>query len=411
MSGAALLAGGRAWRLPPGAAPVEPPRIRPLPGAPATLPALALLDGQAVPVLAPGGAPGPVWLACQGPSGRLLVTGEALLDTTPDGALPLPLALEAPAGTAPSAPPLPPGPLPPLSGRARHPARAAAAFLALGLGEGRLVVPLAALRRIVAFPELVPAPGRPRGALGLGLAEGLAGGRAERRAGEGAAGVPVLVLDPLWLDPTLPPWPAPPLMAVLAVEGRLYALPCDRAAPQAGPPAGAELEALLAGPAAAALRALAPPLRERPPPPPEPRLPLLLARAGALLFALPAEEVAAVVPPQRPSPLPQAGAFGVVSHRGDVLPVLDAGLALGAGAVLAADAAPPLLRLAGSAPLALAVSAVPGLRHLPSAGLAELPGDGPVAALLPYQGRTLPLCRAAALARSALLSPSLAAPA
>ncbi|WBV41715.1 hypothetical protein [Pseudoroseomonas cervicalis] len=292
MSGAALLAGGRAWRLPPGATPVEPPRPRPLPGAPATLPALALLDGQPVPVLAPGGVPGPVWLACQGASGRLLVTGEALLDSMPADALPLPLALEAPAGAAPSAPPAPPGPLPPLSGRARRPVRAAAAFLALGLGEGRLVVPLSLLRRVVAFPELVPAPGRPAGALGLGLAEGL--------GGEGAAGMPVLVLDPLWLDPGLPPWPAPPLLAVLALQDRLYALPCDRAAPQAEAPDGAGLEARLAGPAAAPLRALAPPLREPPPPPPEPRLPLLLARAGDLLFALPAEEVAAVVPPQRP---------------------------------------------------------------------------------------------------------------
>lgn len=406
MSGAALLAGGLAWRLPPGAEAVAPPRLRPLPGAPATLPGLALLEGQVVPVLAPGGAPGPVWLACQGAAGRLLVTGEALLGTAPADARPLPLALEAPAGLAPSAPPMPPGPLPPLSGRARQGGRAAAAFLALGLGAGRLVVPLAALRRVVAFPALVPAPGRPAGALGLGLAEGL--------GGAGAAGGPVLVLDPLWLDPGLPPWPAPPLLAVLAVAGRLYALPCDRAAPQAeAPPDGAGLEARLAAPGAAPLRALAPPMREAPPPVPEPRLPLLLARAGELLFALPAAEVAAVVPPQRPSPLPGGGLCGVVSHRGDVLPVLDAGLALGAGAVLATEAAPPLLRLAGAAPLALAVSAVPGLRLLPRAGLVELPGEGAVAALLPFQGRPLPLCRAAALARAALppAAPALVAPA
>ncbi|MCQ4162444.1 chemotaxis protein CheW [Roseomonas sp. GC11] len=455
MSGLALLAGGRPWRLPEGVAPLPPQAPRPLPRlgeAPPGLLGLVLLEGQAVPVLAPGGAPGPVWLACHGPAGRLVLTGEALLDPAPPGALPLPWPLAgeeaAPASfpglaAAPSLAPPPAAPRPAAAPRPRP------EVLALGLGEAWMAVPLALLARVVPAPALEPVPGRPRGALGLGLASGLG------PAGE----VPVPVLDPRWLDPTLPETAAPPLLAVLAVEGRLCALPCDRAVPVIATPDGVTpggvtpdgatpnngampdgaappglLEAALAKPEAAALRALCPPWQPRPPRRAEPLRPLLLARAGALLFALPVEEVAAVVPPQRPAPVPGqeeareegpacalaplaegmagglagGGVRGVVSHRGDVLPVRDAGEALGIAPVLAGPEAAeglPLLRLAGPAPVALAVSAVLGLRHVPEAAITALPpaegaggGEGLVAALAGFQGRPLPVCRAAWLA-------------
>jgi chemotaxis signal transduction protein len=119
--------------------------------------------------------------------------------------------------------------------------------------------------------------------------------------------------------------------------------------------------------------------------------------------------VAGVVPPQVPSPLPSplpggAGPHapdGVVAHRGDVLPVADAGRALGGLPLLAPGLAVPLLRLSGPAPVALAVSAVLGLRALPLAGLVELGAEGIVAGLLPFQGLPLPLCRGAELVRAA----------
>ncbi|WP_159992339.1 chemotaxis protein CheW [Roseomonas sp. 18066] len=396
---AALLAGGRAWRLPPGVQAVPPMRPRPLPGAAPGLLGLALQGGQLLPVLAPGGVAGPVWLLCPATegSGRLLLTGEALLAEAPADAQPLdlPLALltAAPAAAVASLPAA--GLVPrPVAERER------ASLLGLGLGAGRMTVPLDRLARVVPMPALAPAPGMPAGALGLGLAAGLG-------LGEGA---PVLVLDPRRLAPDLDEGRDAPLLAVLAVAGRLYGLPCDRATPltlaQAAGfgamPPGRLAEALAAAPA---LAALAPPHQDTPPPPPAPTRSLMLARAGDQLFALAVEEVAGVVPPQAPSPLPAGLALGapdgVVAHRGDVLPVADAGRALGGAAVLAPGRPVPLLRLAGTPPLALAVTAVLGLRAFPLDSMVAMEGDGVVAALLPFQGLPLPLCRAAALAQAA----------
>ncbi|WP_131829614.1 chemotaxis protein CheW, partial [Teichococcus deserti] len=265
---------------------------------------------------------------------------------------------------------------------------------------GSSILPLDRLARVVPMPALAPAPGMPPGALGLGLAAGLG-------AGEGA---PVLVLDPRQLDAALPEGRDAPLLAVLAIGAKLFGLPCDRATPLtdaqslefSAMPAGRLAAALAASPA---LGRLAPPHQALPPPPPAPTRSLMLARAGEQLFALPVEEVAGVVPPQAPAPLPVGAGLdapdGVVAHRGDVLPVADAGRALGGASVLAPGQAVPLLRLAGPQPLALAVTAVLGLRAFPLAGMVPLGEDGVVAALLPFQGLPLPLCRAGALARAA----------
>ncbi|WP_131829709.1 hypothetical protein, partial [Teichococcus deserti] len=153
----ALLAGGRAWRLPPGVEAVPPLRPRPLPGAAPGLLGLALQGGQLLPVLAPGGVAGPVWLLCPASEGgaRLLLTGEALLAQVPEDAQPLdlPLALLSATPTAAVAP-LPAAALPPrpVAERAR------AGLLGLGLAGGRMLLPLDRLARVVPMPALAPAP-------------------------------------------------------------------------------------------------------------------------------------------------------------------------------------------------------------------------------------------------------------
>ncbi|MCR0984332.1 chemotaxis protein CheW [Roseomonas pecuniae] len=125
-----------------------------------------------------------------------------------------------------------------------------------------------------------------------------------------------------------------------------------------------------------------------------------MARAGEIGFALPLDEVAAVLPPQVPrNAVPGTGAVaGIAAHREDVLPVLDAGTRFGSGPVLAGGAV-PMLRLQGALPAALAVSAVLGLRAVPEADLAPVSGSGQglVAAMARLDGAVLPVCRSRAL--------------
>jgi chemotaxis signal transduction protein len=127
---------------------------------------------------------------------------------------------------------------------------------------------------------------------------------------------------------------------------------------------------------------------------------LLLAQAAGARFALRLEEVAAVLPPQAPRNHGngQAALAGIAAHRGDVLPVLDAGLRLGRTAVLAGSGPVPMLRLQGARPVALAVTSVLGLRAGPEADLAPVAGGGLVAAILRLDGAALPVCRADVLA-------------
>ncbi|MFC4169437.1 chemotaxis protein CheW [Teichococcus aestuarii] len=350
---------------------------------------LALRQGVAVPVLAPGGRAGAAWLACEGPAGAYLVTGDAVAAPPPPEASPLPLPHIAPLAVPPVTPVAALAPALPAASRREE-------GLLLHLEGWHWPLPPGVLLRVVPMPPLSPPPGHPPGALGLGPVPGEAGA--------------ALLLDPAWLDPAAPPAGSAPLMAVLVLEGRCYALPCDHLVPEGGGEAtsllAGRLASRLAGPDAAPLRALAPPHRAAPPPPVAPSRVLLLARVGVLDFALPLEEVAAVVAPQAPAAVPAGGSRrlrGVVAHRGDVLPVLDGGEALGQPAVLAAQPAPPLLRLAGTPPLALAVSGVQGLRRWPEADIHALETSGLVAALAmappgAAPERPLPVCRAAALA-------------
>ncbi len=378
----ALIAGGLAFLLPAGAQPVDPQRLRPAPLAGAGLLGIAVIGGQALPVMAPeAGLPGgDAWVVIDGPGGRVIMAGEALVAEAPPGARPL------------LAPRLAARPVPPAEAASGAgwavPARAGRARLvamAAEIGGLRLVLPFAALERVVPLPELRPAPGAGTAALGYAV----------------AAGAPVMVLDPAWAgESPLAEGPPPGLLVLFRHAGRRLGLPCHRIEPARPGEATlvARLDAAIAELAAAPLgQVLAPPV-------PEPVRALLVCAAGGQAFALPVEEVQAVIPPMAPSPAPEGrlAAFrGVAAHRGEVLPVLDAGERLGLASVLATPGTEaPLLRLAGARPVALAVSVVTGLRRIPERLIAAVAGEGLVSAIAEFQDAPLPICRAAILGAS-----------
>lgn len=380
----ALVAGGLAFLLPPGAQPVEPQRLRPAPLAGAGLLGIVVIGGQALPVMSPQpGLPGgEAWVMIDGPGGRLVMAGEAVVTPAPPDALPL-LAPRLSARPVPTAEPASGAgwAVPARAGRARLVAMAAE------IGGLRLVLPFAALERVVPMPALRPAPGAGAAALGYAV----------------AAGAPVMVLDPAWAaESTLAEEPLPGLLVLFRHAGRRLGLPCQRIEPARPGEVTlvARLDRALAELAAAPLgQVMAPPV-------PEPVRALLVCAAGGQAFALPVEEVQAVIPPMTPSPAPSKAEFGgrlsafrgVAAHRGDVLPVLDAGERLGLLSVLGAPGAEaPLLRLAGARPVALAVSVVTGLRRIPERLIAAVAGDGLVSAIAEFQGAPLPICRAAIL--------------
>ncbi len=380
-----LLAGGRAFRLPAGAEAVAPLPLSPAPLAAPGLLGLAVTAAGAVPVLAaaPGLPGGLAWVRL--PESGLVVAGESLLEVAPPGAEPL-----QPSRVAARPPPavtLAEG------GAWAVPARTTRGLpraLAIGIGGRRLVLPFAALEHLSPLPGLRPAPGADGLALGYALAEG----------------APVLVLDPAALDGAPEAGsrdaagaaePAT-LLVLFRHAGRRLGLPCARIAPaRAGePPLTSRLDALLPRLGIAPLGAAAAP------PPPEPTRTLLLCQAGGQPFALPVEEVAAVIPPLAPSPAPPGPdpAFrGVAAHRGEVLPVIDAGARLGLAPVLAAPGQEaPMLRLGTGRPVALAVAGITGLRRVPARLVSDVAGEGPVAAVAAVGDAPLPVCRASVLA-------------
>jgi chemotaxis signal transduction protein len=400
----ALRCGGAFFAVPQGAVPVAAPLLRPVPGAPRDLLGLALLGGQAVPAYAPGGTAGPCWLAGDG----LLLCGDELREV--DEGLVRPFHPAAPRAPATAILPGPARPQPAVAPARPQPAVAPApeaALLDLDLGTACLRLPVTMVLRVLPMPAVTPPPGRLPGALGLVLARGIG---------------PVLLLDAGWLDPAAsrpdlgedasPGGAALPLLAVLVVEGRLCALPCRRVVPATAAPALPMALVLdrMAGPQGAALLALAPLARPAPPPVAIATRGLLLAEAGGILFAVAAEEVAAVVPPQALAPWAGGALQGIAAHRGAVLPVIDGGAVLGGRPVLADGAQPPLLRLAGPRPVALAVGAVLGLRHLPDSTIQPVAGEGLLSAIAEHEGRPLVICRAAALA-AALAAPAVPPPA
>ncbi|WP_338661701.1 chemotaxis protein CheW [Pararoseomonas sp. SCSIO 73927] len=357
MSPTAIRAGDAAHRLPEGSSAVAPPVLRPVPGGGGRL-FVGMLGGGALPawVLPGAGYPARAWALVPGPEGAVLVGGDALTSAGGD-AEPLQLPDPPPVRTPLARPSAP-------EGGAVPPAPSGGGFR-LAMAGGALDLPFAAMERLLPMPSFHPLPEAPPGARGMAWTE---------------AGA-VLVLSGEEGEP---------LLALLVVEGRRLGLACRGAAPIASAPA---LPTALLTPALLA----AAPLAQSPPAAPAPptRL-LLLARAGGTGFALPLEEVAAVLPPQAPGN-PGSGALaGIAAHRGDVLPVLDAGARLGGAPVLAGGAV-PMLRLQGAQPAALAVSAVLGLRAVPQADLAPVPGGGLVAAMARLDGGVLPVCRARVL--------------
>lgn len=373
-----LIAGGRIYRLPPGTQAVAAQRLRPAPLARPGLLGICIMGDRGVAVMAaaPGLAGGPAWVRLPD---DLVVAGEAYCESPPAD-----VALLAPA--APGGRPAPTAPSEAMQEAWRESAetpartvRARTGALAVELGALRLVLPFAAMERVIDLPPVRPAPGA------APLIQGFAV----------AAGEAVLVLDPATLvgqaDATMPT-----LLALFHHAGRRLGLPCARVSP-------AELgEATSAGRLDALLTQMpeAPLAQPRPSIPPEPLRGLLLARIGETAFALLVEEVAAAIQPVIPTPVPGHPA-GIVEHRGDVLPVQDGGLALGQASVLVPGLALPMLRLNLPFPVALAVSAVTGLRQVPARLLSPIRGEGGlVSAIAALAEGALPICRAAMLARA-----------
>jgi len=350
-----------------------PPMLRRVPGG-----WVGFVDGAAWPVRDPAGVaewPGTVW--------RLA-----------DGAL-----LAEPADEAPPAVPHAPPPALQLTPRPPKAAQSAMPGMRLLRGDApALVVPRPWLERLVPWPGLQSLPFAPASVLGLALAGGA-----------------VLVLaGPANL----------PLLAVLRVRGRLIGLGCAEAHPDAYPGAhsgaypgahpgaypGAHPDAYPGAhrgetdwlpEEALALAPLAPPEVAQVE---QPSIALLFCQAGGIRFALPALEVDAVLPPVLPAaaPLGSGAIRGVVAHRGQVLPVLDAGLALGGTAALAGKEV-PMLRLAGPSgvPVAVAVAVVEGLRRVPLTALSPAAHGGPMRAVCWPAEVAVPVLEPAWLARGA----------
>ena len=317
----------------------RPPPLRRIPGG-----WVGFHLGAAWPVDAPGG----VALA---PDASWSFDG-AVLRATPGG------------GATPA--PAPWVDRPPALAAPRRRAMPAVAMPGMRLLRGEapaLLVPRAWLERLVLMPASRPLPFAPPGVLGLALAES-----------------GVLLLD----GP-----PGLPLLAVLRVADRLLGLGCASARPDADAGDGRWLPD--------GAWDLAPRRPEILSTPEIACTALLFCHAGGLEFALPALEVEAVLAPQRPVPGPADILLcGVVAHRGQVLPVLDGGLALGGPATLAGGAV-PMLRLAG--PVALAVTAVEGLRRVADTAISPAAAGGPVRATCWFGGAAIPVLDPAWLTR------------
>jgi chemotaxis signal transduction protein len=377
-----LTIAGETFRLPPGGRPVAAPTpVRPVPGAPPGLLGLTVQDGHLLPVWSPEPTPA-AWVRLEAG----LVGGSGFGRVPADAPL---LALP----TMPLAPPVAPLPAPPPAQAGATPPKTSAQAV-LRLGDAALHLPLQALAGIRPWPRNIsPVPGQPLGT--AGYADTVDG--------------PVLLLDAGWCFGASAPQRAGEEfhVAVLRHAGRQLGIPCRAVAPgDAGPAFLPRLETQ----AGRRLLALAP--HPRPAPPvadaqQQSRRSLLLCRAGGVAFFLPAEAVEAVMPPQRPLPIPWGGQpsgwIGACAHRGAVLPVADAARALGA---LTLPEAPPLLRLAGGLPVALAVAEILGLRTILEDAITPLEDDPMVAALVASEGGLLPLCRARALVGAPTSSPA-----
>ena len=388
----AAVLGGVRHRLPAGAERLAaPPAIRPLPGAAPPLLGLVAQGGELVPAFAPlsdpGGDPPRDWAWLPAPL-RAVLGASAIVAAEP-GDAPLPAALLAARPAPWPAPTATPTVAPTVAETAPAPqlpraAPARAAVLRFTLGPLRFDLPLDAARHIVEMPRARPLPGGPEGALGL----------ASTAFGE------VLLLDPAWLARA--PAPPAPLVAILEAEGCRLGLPCDGASPaEGGSDDAIALPARLGDPGLRQALRMAPRAVAAAPPPPVPQRNLVVAWAGGVRFALPAERVAAVLPPRRPDPPPPGAPRaigGLCAHRSDVLPVLDGAVWLGRK-----RPGPPvaryMLRLAVTPPVALAIDGLPALHTVPDAALTPVADpDGLLEGIARLEGNALPICRAETIA-------------
>lgn len=362
----------RVFRLPLDAEPAAPPpAMAPLPNAPEGLRGLILQGGRLLAVWCWDAAP-TAWVRLEDG----MIGGHAV-----------PLAdADAPLLRLPDLPPPPPAQAMPATAVAPRTAPAPPPLaVTLTLGAGRAHLPMAALAGIRPWPDsITPVPGADARLLGYAA----------------TTDGPVLVLSPAWCFGTTAAQP-PTHLAVLRHEHRLLGFPCRAVAP--GEAGEALLPRLTGTPEGQRILALAPRSQPLAPPPPRPHRTLLLCQAGGAPFFLPASEVEAVIPPRRPLPMPappdgSAPLLGASAHRGAILPVIDAASRLGSAPL---PSEPPMLRLPGTPPLALAVASISGLRAIPEDDIAPIPGDGLIAAMVHAEGRLVPLCRAAALAGQA----------
>ncbi|HEV7455993.1 MAG TPA: chemotaxis protein CheW [Roseococcus sp.] len=253
--------------------------------------------------------------------------------------------------------------------------------LHLSLAGVALALPSALVEHVHPMPEVMPLPGAPACVRGLAL----------------AGGAPVLVLDSLDVAGGAGMEEAPAWLVALRWQGRRLGLPAARVAAGPAVPSLRQFEAWLEGADGHAVLALAPPALEEVASRPVAERHLVLFRAGGLRAALPAEAVRAVLAPVRPQSLPGGGG-AVAPHRGELLPVRDAGLRLGA-APSAPGAAAPMVRLALARECLVAVSAIEGVRRIPAADITPLgAGQGLVAGLARVQGEHVMLLSPAALA-------------
>lgn len=365
----------------------EYPVFRPLPGAPPGLRGVALLGRRSAPVWALTPQPA-AWLVLEHPGGPIIIGADAaarpaagapllsvpsiLAQPLPAGAIRTPSPAEATPAPARSAP------LTDMGAYALHHAGAAS------------IVPIASLEGILDMPglDLAPQPGLPIGALSILRVEG----------------DPALILDPGWCTGQGGPPRQTALLVVLHHAGRRFAVPVQQARPGTD---GVDLAARLSGTQEGRDLLAAAPMASVPPAvtPAGALHPMLLCESGDTRFALPVAEVATVLSPRQPTPAPRVGATaglrGVAAHRGEVLPVVDLAPELAAPLASEVLSLVPMLRLALPRAVAVPVQRILGLLMVPLRAISPVAANALIAGQFVVDGRTLPICRAAALAADA----------
>lgn len=389
-----LRVGGEIFRLPIEARALsEPPLCRPLPGAPGRLRGLAMVGRRCAPVWTMVPAP-QAWLVIDLPEGPVVFGGEAFAEPRLDAPLlaappVIAVALTAaafhvpsPASTADAAP----------GHDLRQRSVARPGTYVLRHGSRAAVVPVAALDAILDMPQAPTV--RQLGALAGALGHSELGGRA------------VLLLDPAWCTGQPVAAGATGMVALFHHEGRSLAMPMEQASPGVE---GEDLLARLSGtPEGRALLAGAPTASATPPVVrAEPTRPLLLCEAGGTRFAIDVAEVTNVIAPAAPMPPPhdRRGMRGVVTHRGEILPVIDLDPRLARAIPDRALATAPLLRLLLPWPVAVPVEKVLGLHAVALRAIASIEDDPLVSGMALLEGHAVPVCRGAALAAASPAGP------